>query len=67
VIARQMIGDSVQLRKTVDSILAAHNLDSADFDASLREMSRTPKLFKNFYDSVSLQINRMRDTADTTQ
>lgn len=62
VVARQVVGDSVQLRRTLDSILTAHELDSASFDKALRGMSRSPEMFKGFFDSVTVEINRLRDT-----
>jgi hypothetical protein len=62
VVARQTTSDSTQLRRTLDSILVAHELDSASFDEALREMSRSPEMFKGFFDSVTKQIDRLRDT-----
>lgn len=58
VMARQTIADSAKLHQTLDSILTAHNLDSAEFAQKLREMSKTPELFKGFYDSVTTKLSR---------
>ena len=58
VMARQTIADSAKLRQTLDSILTAHNLDSAEFAQKLREMSKTPECLKGFYDSVTTKLSR---------
>ena len=62
IVARQQYGDSLAVRRAVDSILLARDLDADEFDAELRAMSRTPQLFKAFYDSVSIELNRRRDS-----
>lgn len=57
VLARQTIADSAKLKQTLDSILTAHGMDSTQFAEKLREMSRTPELFKGFYDSVTVKLS----------
>jgi hypothetical protein len=57
VLARQTIADSAKLKQTLDSIMTAHGMDSTQFAEKLREMSRTPELFKGFYDSVTVKLS----------
>ncbi len=58
VLARQTIADSAKLKQTLDSIMTAHGMDSTQFAEKLREMSRTPEMFKGFYDSVTVNLQR---------
>ena len=62
IVARQQYGDSVRVRQAVDSIMAQRQYDHDEFDRDLRSMSATPQLFKAFYDSVSFELKRRRDS-----
>ena len=62
IIVRESSNDSVLVRKKLDSVLASHNYAREEFEKDLRSMGTTPKLFKNFYDSVNQRLSRMRDT-----
>ena len=62
IVARQQFGDSVRVRQAVDSILDQRGYSHQDFDDDLRSMSSTPQLFKAFYDSVSFELKRRRDS-----
>ena len=62
IVARQQYGDSARVRAAVDSILTAHGTTQEEFDHDLRANSRSPELFKAFYDSVSSELTRRRDS-----
>ena len=62
IVARQQYGDSVRVKQAVDSILDDRQYTQDDFDHDLRSMSATPELFKAFYDSVSFELKRRRDS-----
>ncbi len=62
IIVRESSNDSVLVQKKLDSVLASHNYAREEFEKELRSMGTTPKLFKNFYDSVNQRLSRMRDT-----
>ena len=62
IVARQQFGDSVRVRQAVDSILHVRDYTHDEFDRDLRSMSATPQMFKEFYDSVSFELKRRRDS-----
>lgn len=62
IVARQQYGDSVRVKQVVDSILKASGYEQEDFDEALRANARSPELFKAFFDSVSVELTRRRDS-----
>ncbi|MBK6290743.1 MAG: hypothetical protein IPH85_08070 [Ignavibacteria bacterium] len=62
IIVRESSNDTMLVRRKLDSVLASHNYVREEFEKDLRSMGSTPKLFKNFYDSVNQRLSRMRDT-----
>lgn len=62
VVARQRYGDSARVQHVVDSILTSRGFERTSFDVALRENARSPELFKAFFDSVSVEITRRRDS-----
>ncbi len=62
IIVRESMNDTALVQRKVDSVLLAHGYAREDFERDLRSMGTTPKLFKSFYDSVSVKLSLMRDT-----
>lgn len=62
IVARQQYGDSARVKQVVDSILQAQGFEPDEFDEALRSNARSPELFKAFFDSVSVELTRRRDS-----
>ena len=65
IIAREMYGDSALVDKAIDSALSARDFGRDEFDVELRTMTRSPQLFKAFYDSVTAELTRRRDSLNS--
>ncbi|MBC8125374.1 MAG: hypothetical protein H7X70_06535 [Candidatus Kapabacteria bacterium] len=62
ILIRESMNDTLLVQHKVDSVLTAHSYVREDFEKDLRSMGTNPKLFKSFYDSVSVKLSLMRDT-----
>lgn len=61
-VIREHYGDSATVKVKVDSVLESRQYQSDEFKRDLRSMGETPDLMKAFYDSVTYELRRRRDT-----
>ena len=62
IVVRERYPDSAVVANKVDSILETKGMDQESFREGLRSMSENPDLFKSFYDSVTVELRRRRDS-----
>jgi len=62
IVARETHADSASVEVAVDSALVLRGYEKEAFEQDLRSMARTPAMFKAFYDSVSSELTRRRDS-----